>query len=325
MKFPRRRFLHLGAGAAALSIVSRFAWAQTYPTRPVRMIVGFGPGGLADISARLIAQWLSERLGQQFVVENRSGAGTNIAAEAVVRSSPDGYTLLVTTNPNTINATLYEKLNFNFIRDITPVATICTTPSVLVVHPSFPAKTVLDLVAYAKTNPGKVNMAAVGVGSTSHVFGELFKAMAGVDLVTVQYRDPGPAHTDLLGGQVDILFDPLVTSIEQIRTGRVRALAVTTTMRSEMLPDVPTVADFVVGYEASNWIGLGAPNNTPAETIAKLNGEISAALADSKIKMRLADLRASTLTSSPDNFRKFITDDTEKWAKVIRAANIKAE
>jgi tripartite-type tricarboxylate transporter receptor subunit TctC len=324
IKLSRRKFLHRAAAAAALPVAPRLAWARTYPARPVRLIVGFGPGGLGDISARLVAQSLSERLGQAFVVENRSGAGTNIATDAVVRSSPDGYTLLVTTNPNTINHTLYDKLSFNFIRDIAPIATICATPSVLVVHPSFPARTIPELVAYAKANPGKVNMAAVGVGSTSHVFGELFKVMAGVDLVAVHYREPGPAHTDLIGGQVDVFFDPLVTSIEHIRTGRVRALGVTTTARSEMLPDVPTVGEFLAGYEAGNWIGLGAPSNTPPEIIAKLNAEIGGVLADSKIKARLADLGATTMTNSPDDFRKFLVENTEKWGKVIRAAHIKA-
>jgi tripartite-type tricarboxylate transporter receptor subunit TctC len=291
----RRQFLHLAAGAAALPAVSRIASAQTYPSRPVRIIVGFGAGGLADIAARMIAQWLSERLGQPFLVENRSGAGTNIAAEAVVRSAPDGYTLLLATSSNAINATLYETLSFNFIRDIAPIATICSTPSVLVVHPSLPAKTVPDLIAYAKANPGKINMAAVGIGSTSHVFGELFKIMAGVDLVTVQYRDPGPAHTDLISKQVDIMFDPLIGSIEQIRAGQLRGLAVTAMTRSETLPDVPTLSDFVPGYEASTWVGVSAPRNISADIVDKLNGNINGALADTKIKTRLADLGATTI------------------------------
>jgi tripartite-type tricarboxylate transporter receptor subunit TctC len=325
MKIPRREFLHLAALAAALPAVSRIARAQSYPTRPVRMIVGFGSGGATDVSARIVAQRLSERLGQAFVVENRSGANTNIATEAVARSVPDGYTLLVATSSNTVNATLYENLNFNFIRDIAPVAAIGNNPGVLVVHPAFPAKTVPDFIAYAKANPGKLNMAAVGIGSATHVFGELFKIMAGVDLVTVQYRDPGPAHTDLIARHVDVLFDPLVSSIEQIRGGQLRALAVTTTTRSAALPDVPTVGDFVPGYEASGWQGLGAPRNTPADIVEKLNREINAALADPKLKARFADLGATVLPGSPADFRKFIADDTEKWANVIRAAHLKAE
>jgi tripartite-type tricarboxylate transporter receptor subunit TctC len=289
------------------------------------MIVGFGAGGATDVIARILAQRLSERLGQTFVVENRPGAGSNLATEAVVRAAPDGYTLLVATSSNTINATLYEKLRFNFLRDIAPVAMISNTPGVLVVHPLFPAKTVPDFIAYAKAKPGKINMAAVGVGASTHVFGELFKIMAGVDLVTVQYREPGPAHADLIAGQVDIMFDPLISSIEQIKGGQFRALAVTTVNRSEALPDVPTVGDFVPGYEASVWAALGAPRNTPIEIIDKLNSEINRALADPAIKARLADLGANALLGSPDDFRKFIVEDTEKWAKVIRTANIKAE
>jgi tripartite-type tricarboxylate transporter receptor subunit TctC len=325
MNVPRRQFLHLAAGAASLPAVSRIARAQTYPTRPVRLIVGFGPGGATDVIARILAQRLSERLGQTFVVENRPGAGTNLATEAVVRSAPDGYTLLVATSSNTINAALYEKLNFNFIRDIAPVAMMSNTPGVLVVHPSFPAKTVPALIAHAKANPGKINMAAVGVGSTTHVFGELFKIMAGVDLVAVQYRDPGPAHTDLLARHVDILFDPLISSIEQIKSGQLHALAVTTMTRSEALPDVPAVSEFVTGYEASVWAAIGAPRNTPTDIADKLNKETNMALANPKIKARLADLGVMALFGSPGDFRKFIVEDTEKWGKVIRTANLRAE
>jgi tripartite-type tricarboxylate transporter receptor subunit TctC len=323
-KLPRRRFLRLTT-AAALSAVARTARAQTYPTRPVRMIVGFGPGGATDIIARIVAQRLSERLGQTFVVENRPGAGTNIATEAVVRSAPDGNTLLVATSSNTINATLYEKLAFNFIRDIAPVAMISNTPGVLVVHPSFPARTVPEFIAYAKSNPGKINMAAIGIGSTTHVFGELFKIMAGVDLVAVQYREPGPAHTDLLARHVDILFDPLISSIEQIKTGQLRALAVTSLTRSGALPDVPTVGDFVTGYEASVWAALGAPRSTPNEVVERLNREVNVALTDPRIKARFADLGAGAVPGSPREFRNFIVEDTEKWRKVIQTANIKAE
>jgi tripartite-type tricarboxylate transporter receptor subunit TctC len=258
MKLPRRQFLRLAAGVASLPAVSRIARAQAYPSRPVRVIVGFGPGGATDVIARIVAQRLSERLGQTFVVENRPGAGTNLATEAVARSAPDGYTLLVATSSNAINATLYEKLNINFIRDIAPIAMMSSTPGVLVVNPSSPAKTVPDFIAYAKANPGKINMAAVGVGSTTHVFGELFKIMAGVDLVAVQYRDPGPAHTGLLARHIDILFDPLISSIEQIKSGQLHALAVTTMTRSEALPDVPAVSEFVTGYDARVWSALGA-------------------------------------------------------------------
>ena len=325
MKPGRRKFLHLAAGTVALPAISRVAKAQTYPTRPVRMIVGFGAGGVTDVTARIVAQWLSERMGRAFVVENRSGANTNIATEVVVRSPADGYTLLVATSSNTVNATLYEKLNFNFIRDVAPIAGIVSNPGVIVVHPSFPSKTIPDLIAYAKANPGKINMGAVGIGSSTHLFGELFKIMAGVDLTAVQYRDPGPAHTDLFAKHVDILFDPIVSSIEQIKAGQVRALAVTSTTRLEALPGVPSVSDFVPGYEANAWVGLGAPRNTPTEIIARLNSEINVALADPKIKARFADLGATVLPGSPGEFRKFVADDTEKWGKVIRAANIKAE
>jgi tripartite-type tricarboxylate transporter receptor subunit TctC len=325
MKLPRRNFLHLAAGAAALPAVSHIAWAQEYPTKPVRIIVGFAPGGGADIAARLIGQWLSERLGQSFVIENRPGAGSNIATEAVVRAPSDGYTLLLVSAPAAINATLYEKLSFNFIRDIAPVASISHVPHVMVVHPSFPAKTVPEFIAYAKANAGKINMASAGNGSTPHVAGELFKMMAGVNLIHVPYRSAGPALTDLLGGQVQVMFDNMASSIEHIRAGKLRPLAVTTTMRSETLPDVPTVSEFVPGYEVSNWFGVGAPKATPAEILDRLNKEINSGLADPKMKARLADLGGTVLPGSPADFGKLIADDTEKWAKVIRSANIKPE
>jgi tripartite-type tricarboxylate transporter receptor subunit TctC len=325
MKLPRRNFLHLAAGAAALPAVSHIAWAQEYPTKPVRIIVGFAPGGGADIAARLIGQWLSERLGQSFVIENRPGAGSNIATEAVVRAPSDGYTLLLVSAPAAINATLYEKLSFNFIRDIAPVASISHVPHVMVVHPSFPAKTVPEFIAYAKANAGKINMASAGNGSTPHVAGELFKMMAGVNLIHVPYRSAGPALTDLLGGQVQVMFDNMASSIEHIRAGKLRPLAVTTTMRSETLPDVPTVSEFVPGYEVSNWFGVGAPKATPAEILDRLNKEINASLADPKLRARLADLGGTPLVGSPADFGKLISEETEKWAKVIRSANIKPE
>jgi tripartite-type tricarboxylate transporter receptor subunit TctC len=323
MKFSRRTFLHLAAGSVALPAVSRVARAQTYPTQPVRLIVGFGPGGVSDILSRLMGQWLSERLGRQFVIENRPGAGTNIATEAVSRAPADGHTLLLVTSSNAINATLYEKLNFDFIRDIAPVASIALVPSVMEVNPSFPAKTVPEFIAYAKANPGKINLAAVGPGSSTHIFGELFKLMAGVDLVPVHYSSSAPALTDLIAGQVQVMFDPLISSIEHIKAGKLRPLAVTTGTRTEALPDVPTVGDFVPGYEALLWQGIGAPKNTPTEIIDKLNKEINAALADPKIKARLADLGGTPLVNSPADFAKLIASDTEKWGKVIRGASIK--
>ena len=325
MKLPRRKFMHLAAGAAALPAVSRVARAQAYPTRPVRIIVPFAPAGSADIVARLIGQWLSERLGQPFVIENRPGAGTNIGTEAVVRAPADGYTLLLVGSSSAINATLYDKLSFNFIRDIAPVASIIRQPNVMLVNPSVPAKTVPEFIAYAKADPGKINMASAGNGSSSHVFGELFKMMAGVNIVHVPYRGGAPALTDLLAGQVQATFVPVPASIEYVRAGKLRALAVTTTTRSDALPDIPTVGDFVRGYEASGFVGLGAPKNTPAEIIEKLNKEINAALADPKIKARLADLGGTVLPGSPAEFGKLIADETEKWGKVIRAANIKPE
>jgi tripartite-type tricarboxylate transporter receptor subunit TctC len=325
MKFPRRQFLHLAAGAAALPAVLRVARAQAYPTRPVRLIVGFPAGGGADNLARLTAQWLSERLGQQFVIENRPGAGTNIATEAVVHAPADGHTLLLVGLPNATNATLFERLNFNFIRDIAPVAGIARVAFVLLVNPSLPAKTFLEFLAYAKANPAKVNMASSGSGTPSHIAGELFKIMAGVNMLHVPYRGDVPAITDLLGGQVQVYFGTLSGSIEYIRSGKLRALAVTTATRSEMLPDVPTVGEFVPGYEASTWSGVGAPKGTPIEIVDKLNNEINAALANPKFKARLADLGVTTLALTPADFGKLIADDTEKWGKVIRALNIKAD
>jgi len=326
MKSPhRRQFLHLAAGAAALPALPRIAKAQAYPTRPVRIIVGFAPGGAVDIMARLIGQWLSERLGQQFVIENRPGAGGNVATEAAVRALADGYTLLLAHSINAINATLYEKLNFNFIQDIAPVTSFASGALVMVVNPSVPARTVPEFIAYAKANPGKINMASQGVGGTGHVSGELFKMMTGVNLVHVPYRGAGPALIDLLGGQVQVMFPATVSSIEYIRAGRLRALAVTAATRSDALPDIPTVGQFVPGYEASNWYGVGVPTDTPAEIIGKLNKEINAGLADAKMKARLADLGETPFPGSPADFGQLIAEETEKWRKVIRAANIKAE
>ena len=325
MKLPRRRFLHLAAGAAALPAVSRITWAQTYPTRPVRIIAATAPGGGPDILARLMGQRLSERLGQPFVIENRPGAGTNIGTEAVVRAPPDGYTFLLVSTSNAINAALYDKLNFNFLRDIAPVAGIIRQPLVMVVNPSVPAKTVHEFTAYAKANPGKINFGSPGIGTPGHVAGELFKMMAGVDLVHVPYRGGGPVMTDLLGGQVQVLFGSTSLTVEPIRAGKLRPLAMTTATRWEGLPDIPTVNDFVSGYEASAFVGIGGPRNTPAEIIDILNKEINAALADHKIKARLADLSGVALPGSPAEFGKLIADETEKWAKVVRSAGIKPE
>jgi tripartite-type tricarboxylate transporter receptor subunit TctC len=325
MKPLRRNFLHLAAGAAALLAASRIARAQAYPPRPVRIVVGFAPGGGVDIIARLIGQWLSERLGQQFIIENRPGAGTNIATEAVVRAPADGYTLLLVNAANAVNATLYDNLSFNFVRDIAPVAGIMAASSVMVVHPSVPAKTVPEFIAYAKANPGKINMASGGVGSPSHVAGELFKMMAGVGMIHVPYRGLAPALTDLLGGQVQVIFGAVTSSIEYIKAGRLRALAVTTAKRSEVLPDLPTVGEFVPGYEASQWYGLGVAKNAPTEIIDRLNKEINVALADPNMKARLADLGGTALAGSPAEFGKLIVEETDKWAEVIQAANIKPE
>jgi tripartite-type tricarboxylate transporter receptor subunit TctC len=325
MKIPRRQFLHLAASAAALPAVSRIARAQAYPTRPVHIVVGFAAGGGVDITARLIGQWLSERLGQSFITDNRPGAGGNIGTEAVVNAAADGYTLLLATVPNAVNATLYEKLNFNFVRDIAPVAGIIRVPQVVLVHPSLPAKTVPELIAYAKANPGRVNMASAGNGSAPHMAGELFNVMAGVNMVHVPYRGQGPALTDLLGGQVQVLFATTPGTTDYVRTGKLRALAVTTATRAEVLPDLPTVGDFVAGYEASQWYGVGAPKNTAPEIIDRLNQEINAALADPKMKARFADIGGEALAGSPAAFGKLIAEETEKWGKVVRAANLKPE
>jgi tripartite-type tricarboxylate transporter receptor subunit TctC len=320
---PRRQFLHLAAGTAALPGVSRVARAQTYPTKPVRLVVGFAAGGSADIIARLIGQSLSERLTQQFVIENRPGAGTNIATEAVVRAVPDGYTLLLINAANAINATLYDKLNFNFVRDIAPVAGITREPLFMVTNPSVPANTVPELIAFARANPGKLSMASAGNGSISHIAGELFKAMTGVNMIHVPYRGGAPATTDLLGGQVQVFFATFPVASEYIKAGKLRTIAVTTAMRSEALPDIPTVGEFVPGYEASAWYGVGAPRNTPTELVDKLNKEINVGLADRKTKTRLAELGFTALAGSPSAFAKLIVDDTEKWGKVIKFAGIK--
>jgi tripartite-type tricarboxylate transporter receptor subunit TctC len=323
MKLPRRNFLHLAAGAAALPAVSRIARAQTYPSRPVRIVAAFAPAGSTDIIGRLMGQWLSERLGQQFVIDNRPGGGGNIGTEAVVRASPDGHTLLMVGSYNAVNATLYAKLNFDLIRDIAPVASVIRGAYVMVVNPSVPAKTVPEFIAYAKANPGKLTMASSGIGTPPHVIGELFKMMAGVNLVHVPYRGSGPALIDLLAGQVQVSFPSMTSSIEYVRTGKLRALAVTTATRSEALPDIPTVGEFVPGYEASAWYGIGAPRNTPVEVIDKLNKEINAGLADPKIKARLADLGNAPLALSPADFGKLIAEETEKWAKVVKFAGAK--
>ena len=325
MMLPRRRFLHLAAGVAALPTVSRIARAQTFPSRPVRIIVPTAAGGPNDILTRLIGQWLSEHLGQPVIIENRPGAGTNLATEVVVRAPPDGYTLFSAGPASAINATLYDKLSFNFLRDTAPVAGIMRVSNVLVVHPSFPAKTVPEFIAYGKANAGKLSMASGGIGSGSHMVGELFKMMAGVDMVHVPYRGAGPALNDVLGGQVQVMFDLLPNSIEHIRAGKVRALAVTTATRSHELPDLPTVGDFIPGYEASAVFGIVAPRNTPADIADRLNKEINAGLADPNIKARLAQLSGSVLAGSAAEFGKLFADETEKWGKVIRTANIKAE
>ncbi len=326
MKLPRRQFLHLAAAAAALPAASGFAWAQTYPSRPVRIIVGFAAGGPNDILARLMGQWLSERLGQPFVIENRPGAGSNIATEAVVHAPPDGYTLLLIGPANAINATLYDKLNFNFIRDIASVASVIRGALVMLVHPSVPAKTLPEFIAYAKANPGKLSYGSGGVGGISHITPELFKQEAGgLDIVHVPYRGVAPALTDLLGGQVQVLFTNLALLIGYIGTGKLRALAIATATRSDVLPDIPTIGEFVPGYEASSVFGLGAPRNTATEIIDKLNKEINAALADPAFKARLAHLDGTALGGSPADFGKLIADETEKWGKVIRLANIKLE
>jgi len=325
MASSRRRFLGLAAGAAAVSAVPRVACAQSFPLRPVHIIVGVAAGGPNDTVARLMGQWLSDRLGQQFVVENHTGAGGNIATEEVVRAPPDGYTLLLVTSSNAVNVTLYERSNFNFVRDIAPVAAITRVPNVMVVNPSVPATTVPEFIAYARANPGKINMATAGIGTTPHMSGELFKQMAGVDLVDVAYRGGAPALVDLIAGQVQVMFEPTISTVGYVRAGKLRALAVTSAARSELLPDVPTVRDSVPGYEVSQWYGIGAPRSTPAAIVARLNQEINAALADPKLSTRLADLGGTPTPMTIAEFAKLIADETEKWAKVIRTANIRVE
>jgi tripartite-type tricarboxylate transporter receptor subunit TctC len=326
MKLPhRRQFLHLAAGAAALPAVSRVAWAQAYPTRPVRLIVPIGPAGATDITARLIGQWLSERLGQQFIIENRPGAGGNVGTEAVVRAAPNGYTLGLFGAPSAINATLYDKLNFNFVRDIAPIAPIVRFPYIMVVNPSVPAKMLTELIAYAKANPGKINMASPGVGSVPHVNGELFKVMTGTNMVHVPYRSAAAVMTDLLSGQVQLYFGTTASSLEYVRAGKVRALAVTIERRLDALPDIPAVAEFVPGYEASGWYGVGAPKGTPVEIIDKLNKEINAGVADPKMKAQLTDLGGIALRGSPSDFGKLIVEETEKWGKVVKLSGAKLD
>jgi tripartite-type tricarboxylate transporter receptor subunit TctC len=325
MKLSRHQFLHLAAGAAALPAVPRIARAQAYPRRPVRIIVPTSAAGASDILARLIGQWLSERLGRSFIVDNRPGGGSNIGTEAVVRAPADGYTLLLVGAPAAINATLYDKLNFNFIRDIAPVASIMRVPNVMELNPSVPAKTVPEFIAYAKANPGKLNYASAGNGTTIHITGELFKMMTGVNMVHVPYRGSAPALTDMLGGQMQVMFDNLPSSIEYVRTGKLRALAVTSATRSPALPELPTVGEFLPGFEASGWYGVGAPRNTPAEIIDNLNKEINAGLADPKLKARLADLGGTVLAGSPTDFGKLIAEETEKWGKVVKFSGAKPE
>jgi tripartite-type tricarboxylate transporter receptor subunit TctC len=325
MKFPRRQFLRLAAGAAMLPTVASVAKAQAYPARPIRLIVGYTPGGSADLTARLTGQWLSERLGQSFVIENRPGGGTNIATEAAVRAEPDGYTLLLVAPANAINATLYDKLNFNFLRDIAPVAGIIRFPNVVVVNPSLPVKSIPELIAYAKANPGKLNMASSGNGSTIHMSGELFKMLTGINMVHVPYRGGAPALTDLIAGQVHVMFDNIPTCAEHVKTGKLRGLAVTSTTRSAVLPDLPTVADFLPGYEASAWYGIGAPKNTPAEVIDRLNKEINVILAEPAAKARFAELGAFLLPGWAADFGKLVTDETEKWGKVVKFAGAKVD
>jgi tripartite-type tricarboxylate transporter receptor subunit TctC len=323
MTFRRRDFLRLAAGAAALPALSQTAWADTYPSRPGRIVVGFPPGTSSDICARLIGQWLSEKLGQQFVVENRTGAGTNIAAETVVQASPDGYTLLWITQTNTINTTLYHSLKFNFSKDIEPVAGVITVPTVMMVNPQVPAKTVAEFIAYAKANPGKINMSSPGIGSANHVLGELFQMMTGVKLVHIPYK--GSQFPDLLSGQVQVTFNPLPSSMAFIKDGKLRALAVTATKRQPVLPDVPTVSESVPGYDGTAWFGIGAPKNTPQDIVTKLNSTINAGLADPALKKKLEDLGGVPMAVSPTDFAKFIANETEKWAKVVKFANLKVE
>jgi tripartite-type tricarboxylate transporter receptor subunit TctC len=325
MKLPRRRFLHIATGAVVLPTVSRATWAQAYPARPVHLIVFFAPGGGNDIIARLMGQWLSERMGQQFVIENRPGGGGNIGTGDVVKAAPDGYTLLLSSSPNAINATLYDNLNYNFIHDIAPVASISREPNVMVVNPSLPAKTVPEFIAYAKANQDKINYASAGIGSSQHMSGELFKMMAGIDMVHVPHRGSAPALTSLLGGQVQVMFASMPSALEFVRSGKLRALAVTTATRAEQLPDLPTVSDFLPGFEASVYYGICAPKNTPPEIVETLNKEINAGLVDLKLKARLTELGGMPLPGSPAEFGRLIASETEKWAKVIKSRNIKAE
>jgi tripartite-type tricarboxylate transporter receptor subunit TctC len=325
MPLPRRRLLQWAAGAAALPALPRAARAQSYPARPVTLLVGYAPGGVNDIVARITGQMVSERLGQQFVIENRPGAGSNLATEAVARANPDGYTLLEASTSNAWNATLYQNLKFDFIRDIAPVASTVKTYNVLVVNPSFPVKSVPGLIAYAKANPGKINMGSAGPGSSPHLYGELFKAMAGVDMLTVHYRGDGPAVPELIGGRIDVMFGSVVTWVEQIKAGTVRALGVTSGTRTQLFPDIPPIGEFVAGYEGTGWQGIGAPRGTPGEIIDKLNAAINAGLADPRYKSRLNDLGAEIFAGSPADFGKFIVDYTGSWAKIIRAAGVKAE
>ncbi len=325
MKLPRRRLLHLAASAVALPTLSRVVWAESYPTHPVQIVVGFTAGSTSDILARLMAQWLSQRFGQQFIVENRPGAGGNIGAETVVKATPDGYTLLMVPPAVAANATLYEHLNFNFLHDIAPVAGVVRVPNVVEVNPSVPVRTIPELIAYARANPGKLSFASAGIGTASHLAGQLFNTMSGVNLQHVPYRGDGPAMADLIAGQVQIGFATMTASIGHIRADQLRPLAVTTIKRSDALPGIPSVSDFLPGYEASSWFGVAAPRRTPAEIIESLNREINAGLADSTINARLADMGGMLLTGSPSDFGKLIADETEKWSKVIRAAGIKAE
>jgi tripartite-type tricarboxylate transporter receptor subunit TctC len=325
MTLPRRRFLHLATGAVAFPAISRSARAQTYPTRPVRIIVGFPAGGPTDIVARVMAQWLSERLGQEFIVENRPGAASNIGTEVALRAPPDGYTLLQVTSSNAVNATFYEKLNFSLMSDMAPVAGIIRVPFVMELNPSIPAKNVPEFIAHAKANPGKINMASGGIGTSTHIAGEFFKMLAGVNLVHVPYRGSAPALTDMIGGQVHVMFDILPSSLQHIRAGALRALAVTSATRSEVLPDLPTLGDFLPGYEATAWYGVAAPRNAPSEIVHKLNNEINAGLADPKIKARLADLGGAVTPGSPADFGKLVAEEIEKWGKVVKFSGAKPE
>jgi tripartite-type tricarboxylate transporter receptor subunit TctC len=325
MKLPRREFLTLAASGGALAALPRHAVALDYPSRPVRIIVGYGAGGAPDILARLVGQWLTDRLGQPFVVENRTGANGSIAIETVIKAAADGYTLLAVALPDAVNATLYPNPNYNFVRDVAPIAATSRDPDVMVVNPSFPAKTVSEFITFAKANPGKINMASPGIGSSPHMAGELFKSMTGIEMTHVAYRGSAPALTDLLGGQVQVYFAPISASLSYVRAGKLRALAVTTATRAQALPDIPTVSDFVPGYEVSAWYGIGAPKNTPAEIVDRLNKEIDAGLADPGMKARLAALGSSAFAISPSGFGKFIADETAKWAKVIKSAGIKPD